>query len=202
MLADGTPFFLLIPDSFKERVLLPGKVIRHDGSTLITELEEPMPLEEGAEVVAFATVRNKFMQQGAVVVAQCNPPTVNTLIFKLVGDAVSAENRQTFRVSVAGANVKATIGQESDCLLCDVSPEGFAAITRSELKIGASIKVSFTFDGQSVSTLARVQTVRIRADGKYRYGFLIAEKVNPARKSLGVISASIQRQQLKRLAAA
>ena len=203
MLAVGTPLFLLVPDSSKTRVLHSGKVVGLDGGIFVVQLDEPMPLAEGTDVVAFACVRNKFMQQGAVVVgAQGDAAIENGLTLTLVGEAVSAESRQTYRVSVAVANFKAAIGKETDCQVVDVSPEGFAAIAKAEHRIGSNVQVNFSVEGQTVSAAARVQTVKTRDDGKFRYGFLIAQKGTPARKALQAISAAIQRQQLKRLSAA
>jgi len=202
MLAVGTPLFLLVPDSSKTRVLHPGKVVGFDGGIFVVQLDEPMPLAEGTDVVAFACVRNKFLQQGAIVGAQGDAAIENGLTLTLVGEAVSAESRQTYRVSVAVANFKAAIGKETDCQVVDVSPEGFAAIAKAEHRIGSNVQVNFSVEGQTVSAAARVQTVKTRDDGKFRYGFLIAQKGTPARKALQAISAAIQRQQLKRLSAA
>jgi hypothetical protein len=80
-----------------------------------------------------------------------------------------------------------------------VSSEGFAAITRREYAIGSTIRVEFSFQAQTVCTNARVQTLKLRPDGKFRYGFYVAEKGSPARKALSAISLAVQRQQLKRL---
>jgi hypothetical protein len=198
----GTPLFLLVPDSSRKRILHPGKVVRCEEGAIIAQIEEAMTVAEGMEVVVFCSVRGKFMQQGATVIAQGEPAIKGGFAFKLVGEAVSAESRQTYRVSVAVANVKAQIGKEKDCLIVDVSPEGFAVITRSEDTLGSSVQVNFCYEGQTVSTPARVQTVQTRADGKFHCGLLVIEKGSSARKALAQISGAMQRQQLKRLSAA
>lgn len=121
---------------------------------------------------------------------------------KLVGEPASAEQRQIYRVSVPTADIRARIDREVNCHVVDVSSEGFAAVTRQEYKIGSTVKASFNFEGNDVQADARVQTMKRRSDGKYRYGFFVAEKKSPARKALAAISIAMQRQQLKRLAGA
>lgn len=202
MFATGSEFFLLLPNATPKRVLHPGRIVSCAGGVFCAELSETLALGEGREVLVFAMVRNKFMQQGAAVVANEETAAPNTLRFTLVGEPVSAESRQTYRVSVALADLLAVVGKEKDCQVVDVSSEGFAVIAKSAFEMGASVKVSFTAEGQTVDGLARVQTVKMRNDGKFRYGFLIADRLSPARKALNAISMAVQRQQLKRLSAA
>jgi hypothetical protein len=150
------------------------------------------------------------MQQGGVVVAQDETGTGPAeqmggdagVAFKLVGEAVSAEQRQLYRVSVPLADIRARVGTELNCHVVDISPEGFAAITRQQYVIGATVQIHFIYQGETVLAQARVQTARPTNDGRYRYGFFIGDRISPARRALSQISMAVQRQQLRRLAGA
>jgi hypothetical protein len=206
MLPVASPLFLLVPDSSKKRVLHPGRITAFVEGVYIAQMDEPLLLAEGAEVIAFHTMGAKFMQQGACVVAQSAeeepPAAICSVAFKLVGEAISAEQRQIYRVSMPLANIKARIGKEVNCHIVDISSEGCAAMTRQEHKIGSTVPINFVYEGQSVVADARVQTAKAMGDGRYRYGFFIADKKSPARKALTAICMLVQRQQLKRLSGA
>ena len=202
MLATGTEMYLLIPDASNKRILHPGKVIESDAQGFVGEFEEPIAPPVGADVNAYGKVRGKFFQQGAagVAIRQTEPQPV--IAFTRVGELVSAENRQTYRVCVAMAGIAARIESEKKCAVVDMSAEGFGAVASKVYELGSLVQVAIEYEGHAISTLARVQTVKARPDGKFRYGFLVNEKKNSPRKALEQISASVQRQQLRRLAGA
>ena len=206
MLTVGTLIFLLTPDSTKKRILKPGKVIESVKGVIIAQMDETLALEDGCEVVAFFKVGNKFMQQGAVLLTPADqaelPPGSPKIAFRLIGEAISAEKRQLYRVSVPLANIRARIGTELACQIVDISPEGCAAITRQKYVLGSTVQIHFIHEGESVLAQARVQTFKTLSDGSYRYGFHIGDKISPARRALNAIGMLVQRQQLKRMAGA
>jgi hypothetical protein len=202
MLAIDTEMFLLIPDASNTRTLHPGKVIESDAQGFVSEFEEPIAPPVGTDVNAYGKIRGKFFQQGAVVVAVRQTEPHPVIAFTRVGEPVSAENRQTFRVCLALTGIHARIDSEKNCPVVDMSAAGFGAIAAKVYELGTLVPISLEYDGNSISTLARVQTVKERAGGKFRYGFLVSDKKSEPRKVLEQISASIQRQQLRRLAGA
>jgi hypothetical protein len=206
MLTVGTPIFLLVPDSSKKRILRPGKIVESAQGLLVAHSEDNLSIQEGCEVIVFFNAGGKFMQQAALVVApdqQPAPPAQPpALTFKFIGEAVSAEKRQLYRVSVPLANIRARIGTELACHIVDISPEGCAAITKQRYVIGSTIQIHFIHEGESVLAQARVQTMKTLSEGTYRYGFHIGDKISPARRALNAISMMVQRQQLRRLAGA
>src|SRR5262249_29945805 len=108
MVAKGTKILLLVPNEGNQRILHPGEVIESDAQGYVVEFDEPIAPAVGANVNAYGDVRGRFYQQGAVVAAirQTEPHPV--IAFTRVGDPVSAENRQTFRVCVAMSGIFAT----------------------------------------------------------------------------------------------
>lgn len=202
MLAAGTEMFLLIPDDSNGRILHPGKVIESDATSFVAEFDTAISPAIGSDVNTYGEVRSKFFQQGATVteIRQATPKAI--VAFARAGDPVSAENRQTFRVSVISANIIAKVGKEKNCPVVDVSPEGFGVIAKAEFKVGILVPVEFQHAGNVVSAPARVQTIKPRPDGKFRYGFLAPDKKSEARRSLQQITSLMQRIQLRRLAGA
>ncbi len=202
MLAAGSPIYILIPSATNQRALRPGKVTALHGVDLVAEFEEPIALEAGAEVIIYHDYRGKFFQRGATVAQVRQTEPLPVIEFQCVGDAVSAESRQTFRVAVAMSGILAQIDKERKCQIVDLSPEGFAAIVPKELRIGTMVRANLTLEGQEIDTLVRVQTLKKLPSGKLRYGFLVPEKKNPARAVLEKVTALFQRAQLRRLSGA
>jgi PilZ domain len=198
MLCVGNPVFLLIPSASKKRILHPGEVIESDSMSFVGRFDEPIAPPVDSDVNAFCEINGKFFQQGAVV-TELRPGPGNIIAFRRAGEPVSAEARQTYRVSVVGAEFTAKIGKLNACSIVDISPEGFAAIVSEHLNLGSVINIKLTAEGQTVSAPARVQTVKERSEHEFRYGFLVPRANIPARKSLQLISAEMQRLQLKRL---
>ena len=205
MLGVGTTMFLLIPNASNKRVLYPGKVTESDGLQFVSEFDESITARlpaAGTEMIAYGEMRGKFYQQGATVVELRAGEAKPVIVFARSGDPVSAEQRQTFRVSVALSGIVAKVGDEHGCQVVDLSPEGFGVISSKELKLGSLINVSMALDGQAIANAARVQTAVKRPDGTYRYGLLIANRKDPARRILEQASSAMQRLQLRRLSGA
>jgi hypothetical protein len=202
MLAGGTAMFLLIPSDSKERILHPGKVIESNAQEFLAEFEESLELQPDADVVAFGEVAGKFYQQGAIVseIRQGDPKPI--IAFRRNGEPVSAENRQVYRVCVITSDIFARLAGEPKCQVADMSSVGLAVIAETDHQLGSMQQLDLSYQGQSISVKARVQTIKPLADGKFRYGLLIPEKTGNARQLLQQISMNIQRTQLRRLAGA
>ncbi len=198
MLAVGNAVFLLIPSPSKRRILHPGVVIESDSTSFVAEFEYPVAPPLDADVNAYCEVNGKFFQQGARVTDVRTGPGC-AIVFRRVGQPVSAESRQTYRVSLVAANFIAQVGNETQCQVLDISAEGFAAITSRKLALGSLVQISVTGEGQTFEAPARVQTVKERNDGKFRYGFLVPSENVAARKTMQELSVTLQRLELKRL---
>jgi hypothetical protein len=202
MLASGNPMFLMIPNASNSKELHPGTVLVADSKTYEADFDEAITLDVGADVNAYGEVRGKFFQQGARVTAIREEGDRKIFVFDRVGEVVSAEQRQTYRVSSVTTGIVARIGKEERCPVVDVSPEGFGAIVAQRCEVGSLITVLLRFWNEDLTAAVRVQTCQARPDGKFRFGFLAPEKNSPARKALQKISATLQRAQLSRLSGA
>jgi hypothetical protein len=202
MLATGSEMFLFIPNESNTRTLHPGKVIESTSDAFVGQFEEAILPEVFASVNAFGEVDGKFFQQAAIVTELRQELPVPIIAFSRAGEPVSAENREIFRVCVAMAGISAKVEREDGCSVMDISPVGLAAMAATEHKLGTDVRVAFHHEAWTVSTGARVQTVKPRPDGRYRYGLLAFGKNTEAHKALQQISMSMQKQQLRRLAGA
>ena len=200
LLGIGTELFLLDPErSATRRVMVPGRVVEQTPGGFVAELDEPLAIAPGGPAVAFAADGLRFLQQGVTLTDARADAARPTYAFARVGEPVSAEQRQTYRVSVALLGLTATVGDDDGCPLLDVSPEGFGVVSPRTLNLGSSAPVAFAHDGIAISTVARVQTLRERPDGQYRVGFLAPDRHGPARKSLQQMTNAFQRLQLRRM---
>jgi hypothetical protein len=202
MLALGQGMFLLVPTGSQKRELHPGKVVESTRESFTIELEKPLDLVVGLETLAFCDVRGKFFQQGATLTEIRTDSEGITYAFNRSTEPVSAENRQTFRVSVAVSDIFAEIGKQKKCHVADFSPEGLAAIASPGFELGSVQKISLAYEQFNIEADARVQTIKVLSNGKVRYGLLIPKSNIAGRSTLQNISASFQRTQLKRLAGA
>ena len=109
----------------------------------------------------------------------------------------SAEHRQTHRAIALSVNLFAAPGEDRDLTVQDVSPTGFAVVSKVEYSIGATLDVSLTFDGDIYSGTALVQSIREFSSGRIRYGLCVLEQ-GDLQDGLQQISLAVQRQQLKR----
>ena len=203
LLGVGSDLFLMVPEqSVKRRHLHPGRVVdRRDGS-FVAEFGEPVPLAVAGAAVAFGEDGGRFHQQGTVVTDLRPDAARPTYCFDRVGDPVSAEQRQAYRVTVALAGLTAEVGRDAACPVLDVSAEGMGVIAPRPLNLGSMTELHFAHDGDAVTTLARVQTVRERPDGTFRLGLLAPDRKGGARRSLQRLTSAFQRQQLRRMAGA
>ncbi len=203
MLELGSAVYLLLQTGPKGRVLQAGKVLVSNAVSFTAEFEQSITLTLGADMIAMGETNGRLFQQGVSVAEIVQAEPKPTAAFNRVGEIVSAEQRQMFRVSVATSGMAARIGSERNCQVVDLSHEGFGAVLKHELKIGSLVQVTLNYEGKTVFTsLARVQTTKLRPDNTFGHGFLVPDAKSAARKAMQQLSSLLQRQQLRRLAGA
>ena len=120
--------------------------------------------------------------------------------FLISTESEPAETRKGVRVSAAGSGLTADIGQESECPLVDISTIGFGVIAAAVFKVGAVAKATLSYKGDTFSGQVCVRSAFERDDGTYRYGCEALAGEHNLRHGLQLISSSLQRDQLFRLA--
>ncbi len=203
MIKAGTEVHFRDPGVTTERILHHACVdgADEDQRWIATFSAGSPPLEAGQDVLIYFEIKHEFMQQPAHVHALDDTETGKIVIFEPLGDPVSAESRQHYRVSTITAKIAADVGTENGCKVVDISSTGFAAVVEQKLAIGETVSVRIDYDGRHCEGTASVQSTRQKPGGQYRYGFLsVSHKDGGAfQEALNEISLDVQRTQLRRL---
>jgi hypothetical protein len=118
-----------------------------------------------------------------------------------VGEAISAESRQHYRVSTISADLEARVGEEDGLQVQDLSSTGFAVVASVEYVIGQTIEVAIDHGEDHCHGTASVQSVRALGGNRIRYGLRAIEEDPHTGEFLQVlqrISLAVQREQLQR----
>lgn len=195
--------FLRLPkeDTAKGRVLHAGIVLSIENNVCVIQLDEPCPgLDEATGAVLHFEEKQKFLQQSVRSVRkESEDPLV--VVAELRGTAVSADQRQCFRVSCLGENIKATIGDESGCEVVDISATGFAFYGQREYEIGRRMRVTLVYNRMEFSGFATVQSVRRMNPKLLRFGMHCSGGDNDVfARSLASINVAVQAERRRRLA--
>ncbi len=164
-------------------------------------------LEDGAEVLVFYEINRRFMQQPVRVLSVVERKRDDgenriRLEFETTGDPISAENRESYRVSCNAADIEAQLGEDPEmCEVLDVSATGFAIFSDAEYTVGQTLLATLYYYGRHVLGTAVVQSYRAFGK-KNRYGLRAVDDARPKatlKKDLDLIYLVVQREQLARL---
>ncbi|MEM9174798.1 MAG: PilZ domain-containing protein [Myxococcota bacterium] len=166
---------------------------------------EPFAFEPGQEVLMYFNGKREFMQQIGRVTDVETPEADETgpLTFTIepVGDPISAENRQDYRVSTINSELAARVGSEEELQVQDLSATGFAVLAAEKYELGQTIEVSIAHEDERCHGMASVQSVREFGPGRIRYGMRAIEEdphTGEFLQTLQRISLAVQREQLQR----
>jgi len=170
---------------------------------------EPFAFEVDQEVLMYFNGKSEFMQQVARIkeVAQPEEGSGEPITFTLepVGDAISAESRQNYRVSTISAGLEASVGEEADLTVQDLSSTGFAVLASAEYDLGQTVEVSIAHGEEQCHGTAAIESIRNFGPGRIRCGMRAIEEDPHTGEFLQVlqrISLAVQREQLQRSGAA
>ena len=161
MLTIDAAFFLQIPSNSKKRILHPAKIVGFTKGLYTAELEEAdLPIIAKQEILVFYERTLSFLQQAACVTEVFEGGAKFMIEFKTTGEPVSAESRQTYRVSAVMADLSAELGKEKNCPLLDISSTGFSLISGETYKIGSIVDAVVRYDGKEHKGKVCVQSIR------------------------------------------
>lgn len=204
MLRSNTGIFLHIPGESTERILHPAVIIGVRGKQYSARAEETaLDVEVGREVLIYHEVDRVFMMQTARIEGILQTEPAWMIVFETIGDPVSAESRQSYRVCTAVADLSAKLGSESGCQVLDVSTTGFSAMARRRYPPGAVLAAVMRFEDQQFSGTVTVQSIRSHGPDHYRYGCqVVTDRLicgGKLAKGLEQISSTLQHRHLRRL---
>jgi len=194
--------FLQLPGSGQERPLYPGRVnevsSRGYGGYFRVHDQE---VRRGMEIQIGFQIDGKFALQ-PVRVASVQPEGEEVRIaLEILGDPVSADTRQSYRVSTLTAAVRCTFGGEAGCEVLEVSATGFAVHSSRRHELGRTVDVIVHFEKEHIAGRVVIQSAQRISKTRVRYGVHAPERVSPNLSfALSRINLAIQRQQLRRRA--
>ncbi len=201
MFTKGTDVFFTLPEESASRVLHAAKVVDVRNGMFVARFDEPgLTASPGSDVAVFFQGRAGFMQQAARITASLEESDTPSFGFQTIGEAVSCESRECYRVSTVTTGFNATIDNEPECPLTDVSATGFSIISAGNHGYGAVLTVEVEYEQTKYSGRARVQSIKPLTPGRTRYGLLCLPSDGPRSLLVGMqrISTAVQRQQLRR----
>lgn len=202
MFGGGHGFYIQVPSHSKPQTLYPVKFIGTNPPTCTAESQEAgLSLTVGQGILIYFEVGKKFVKQSARIEA-VSDDDMPTFDFVPIGEPVSAENRQQFRVSAVISDLTATLGEENRCKLLDVSASGFSVMSTQAYEISSIVDAALLHDGESYTGRVRIQSIRDLSPDGIRYGlYCVDEKGSNANLEEGLrrMSMDLQRKQLRRL---
>lgn len=220
MLNSGFCFFIQIFDDSGEKTLHPAKIVKV-GEECFTaaSTHAAQDLMAGSEGLIFFECDGEFVQQSIridAVMPEGSQSEYDTSFvceltekdysiafgFQTIGEPVSAESRQTFRVSTVMANVSANLGDEYGCKVLDVSATGFSLLADQLHEHSTIIEVTLEYDRTQYCGEVRIQNIGQHHTGQYRYGLHLIEEAGGSKDledGLRHIGMNIQRLQLRRM---
>ena len=198
-----TVFYLQIADESEERILYPATVQEWNENEYTAGLQkDDLALEAGQEVLVYYEIEREFMKQGARIELDSKTDSTPAFRFELTGEPVSAERRQSYRVSTVMAEVSATFEAEENCPVHDVSATGFAVVASKRYRTATVVDATVRYAGIAVSGKGRIESVRELQPNLIRFGVhCISDKETGGTLQAGLqkIWTSVQRQHLRRL---
>lgn len=176
---------------------------------------EPFAFEVGQEILMYFNGKREFMQQvgrlTAVEEAEAEGQEESTtgvtggvgpvFTIETVGDPISAESRETYRVSTISAGLEARVGVAENVSVQDLSSTGFAVLCEDEYQLGQTVEVGIAHGEEECHGIASIQSIRQLGAGRIRYGLRAIEEDAHTGEFLQVlqrISLAVQREQLQR----
>lgn len=204
MWSSGTDLFVQLPAQTAMRVLLGGTVSGFDDGVIQFRPNDRLAVEAGQDLRIYFERSREFMQQPARVEAVLDTDRGTILAIRPEGEAVSAEDRQCYRVSTIFAELRIDVEGEA-CPLTDVSVQGFSIISKASYRQGQTIAARLIYEGKSYEGRAQVQSLK-DLGGSARYGLLCAGTKSSGAagldRGLQQVSMGVQRMQLRRRAGA
>ena len=212
MLSQGDLLYIQRPTQSQQRILIPLDIVAMQQGQIIIETSELFDwLPEDGQVMVYYDQRREFVKQSARMEVHVHEETedqvdgVMRYAVELLGESVSAESRQTFRVSTVISGRTAQFADEGDVPLVDVSASGYAVIASGKHNVGEIIKTTLVHDGREFTGTACVQSICQLDPSRIRYGMYCVEKRQPGNnlnQGLLTVSMAVQREQLRRLSRA
>jgi len=197
-----TRIFLARPEEVADRVLYAAQLTEVRGRMLSAKLDdEGLDLQVGDAAFLFFEMRNDFVKQPVRIRVLMDSGEAPAAGMEMLGEPVSADGRQCFRVSPQFRSLGVDVDGETGCMLLDVSVSGLACIAATRHRIGDTLRIALPFEGDVYEGPCCVQNIVPLEDGRFRYGLHCVERrISPAslKRGLQRVTMTLQRDELRR----
>jgi hypothetical protein len=206
VLREGSLVYLGLDDASGVRVFHAGIIaaIAQDRWTIEFE-DSKLPIKTGDGWLIYYHEFQDFAQRRVQIEEKSKEGPPLRVVMKVIGDAVSVDARQEYRVSAINAGLTATLGTEEDCAVQDISMSGLGLVSGRKHSIGQTLDVTLHFEDEDFSGRVVVQCIRQLDGERARYGLrglFEAKGGDPLRSGLMRMIMGIQRQHLRRISGA
>ncbi len=206
MLKEGSPIYLGLDDPSGRRVLHAGIIaaMAQDRWTIEFENSE-LPIKTGNEYRIYYHEFQGFIQQRVEVDEHLENGPVSRVVMKLIGDVISADTRQEYRVSAINAGMTVTLDTEEGCTIQEISTAGLGLVSDRKYSIGQILDATLHFEDDHFSGQVVVEWIRQLDGDRTRYGLrglFDANGSDTLQIGLMRFTLAVHRQNLQRVSGA
>ena len=206
MLKEGSPVYLGLDDPSGGRVLHPGIIaeIVQDRCTIEFENSE-LPIKTGDGCLIYYHEFQEFVQRPVKVEEQSGNGPLSRVVMKFIGNSISADSRQEYRVSAINAGLTVTLGTEEGCTIQEISMSGLGLVSDRKYSTGQILNVTLHFEDEDFSGRMVIEWIRQLGGDRTQYGLcglFDAERSDTLRIGLMRFTRAVQRQNLQRVSGA
>ncbi len=206
MLKEGSPVYLGLDDPSGGRVLHPGIIaeIVQDRCTIEFENSE-LPIRTGDGCLIYYHEFQEFVQRPVKVEEQSEIGPLSRVVMKFIGNSISADSRQEYRVSAINAGLTVTLGTEEGCTIQEISMSGLGLVSDRKYSTGQILNVTLHFEDEDFSGRMVIEWIRQLGGDRTQYGLcglFDAERSDTLRIGLMRFTRAVQRQNLQRVSGA
>ncbi len=188
-----------------QRVLHPAEILGSTGRGFTVKLQTTELVGElGQELMVYYARGATFLKQQALIESYTLEGFAE-IRFALLGEPVSAEQRENYRVSAVHAELCVDIAEEMGCKLVDISATGCSVIANGQYRLGQPLRITLYHEDEPITGEAVVRSKKQLDAKRTRYGLdcvLHRDSDGTLKKGLRDITMTVQRSQLRRLSRA
>jgi hypothetical protein len=171
VLKEGNPVYLERDDPSGGRVLRPGTIaaLAQDRCTIGFGNSE-LSIKIGDECLIYYHEFQEFVQRRVRAEEQSETGPPLRVVMKFVGDAVSADTRQEYRVSAINTGLTVTLDSEEGCTVQEISMSGLGLVSDRKYSIGQILNVTLRFEVEDYDGQMVFEWARQLDDDRIQYG--------------------------------
>ncbi len=164
-----------------------------------------LPIKTGDEYLIYYHEFQSFVQQRVQVEEHSETGPLPRVVMKLIGDVISADTRQEYRVSAINTGLTVTFDNEEGCTIQEISMSGLGLVSDGKYPIGQILNVTLHFEDDHFSGQVVVEWIRQLDGDRTQYGLrglFDAKGSDTLRIGLMRFTLAVHRQNLQRVSGA